>query len=138
MFLQIVYLSTATSLFKRDQLNELLEQARLRNDELDITGLLLYKDMSFIQLIEGPEQQVSELFEAIKSDDRHYNVRLLDKTLKTERTFRQWRMGFVDITKESMDIDGFIDYFAPGVSLDAIIDTPSKALQLLAYFRQRS
>ncbi|WP_419810221.1 BLUF domain-containing protein [Bacterioplanoides sp.] len=138
MFHHIIYLSTATELFKREQLTAMLEQARRNNAKDGITGLLLYKDKSFIQLIEGPEAAVDARFNKIQADRRHYNIRLLDKTEKPHRTFKEWHMGFFDIMKESPKPEGFVDYFAPGASLDALIDTPDQALQLLSYFRSRS
>ena len=50
---QLVYVSAATHAFTKSELLELLNKARANNQRLGITGLLLFKDGDFIQLLEG-------------------------------------------------------------------------------------
>lgn len=138
MYQHIVYLSSAVSLFNTEELQELLEKSRLRNAELGVTGLLLYKDKSFIQLIEGSEQATNELYGIIKGDKRHFNVRLLDQTIKAQRTFKHWHMGFFDLNGKAESVDGYLDCFDHNFRFDDLIRTPDKALELLMYFRARS
>ena len=62
-----------------------------RNALQDITGMLLVQQDSFLQILEGEKSRVTELFEQIKLDPRHTNVRLL-KTSTENRAFEHWSM----------------------------------------------
>ena len=53
MLSHVVYVSTASEPMDDEDLAELLAQSRERNARNDITGMLLYKDSRFIQLLEG-------------------------------------------------------------------------------------
>ena len=47
----------------------MLTEARERNQQLGVTGLLLYKDGDFIQLLEGDKATVKALFQdSIRKD----------------------------------------------------------------------
>lgn len=59
---RIVYTSTASVPFSTAELADLLKSARDNNQRHDITGMLLYKDNNFIQILEGPEQAVRDLY----------------------------------------------------------------------------
>ena len=94
MLFQIVYLSRAGDGFDPDSLDELLALARARNAEQDITGMLLYSEGSFIQVLEGPEQAVQNTFSKIEKDTRHREVKVVLRTHVDERAFAEWSMGF--------------------------------------------
>lgn len=49
----------------------LLQQSRENNLRLGITGLLLYKDLDFTQVIEGEDSTVQKLSSRIERDPRH-------------------------------------------------------------------
>ncbi len=51
--IHLCYVSTAKYLMTQEELLKLLNVARQSNSKLGITGMLLYKDMSFLQVIEG-------------------------------------------------------------------------------------
>ena len=51
--IHLCYVSTATRLMTQADLLDLLATARQRNKACDVTGMLLYKDMSFVQILEG-------------------------------------------------------------------------------------
>ena len=60
-----------------DALKELLHVSRANNERNRITGMLLYKNGHFMQVIEGEEARVTELMNIIKKDIRHKNVDIL-------------------------------------------------------------
>ena len=137
MIQQIVYVSRAVKLMSSIDLSVLLEQSRKRNSELSLTGMLLYKDKSFIQLLEGPSESVKMVIECIKKDRRHIKFStLVDKEVKS-RAFNQWSMSFVNLDVENNQPEGFVDYFSDASIVDDLIATPSKAVELLAYFRAK-
>lgn len=92
---QLVYTSSSNDRFlPRHQLNEILESSRVRNASQDITGLLLYRDGSFAQFLEGPSGAVQATFDRIEKDPRHRGVIVvLNRGVKT-RDFPEWRMGY--------------------------------------------
>lgn len=92
--LQLVYASAATVEFDQEDLVELLRRARENNESLGVTGMLLFHDGSFIQVLEGPPDVVDALFSKIASDPRHGDTTLIYRGQKTERCFGRWSMGF--------------------------------------------
>jgi len=58
---QIVYISKATSGLERKDVEDILESARDKNQGLDITSFLLFNGKSFVQLLEGAPEDVSNL-----------------------------------------------------------------------------
>ena len=54
----VAYVSSATHLMTEDELAAILDVSRERNARDGITGLLLYSDGDFIQVLEGPEAPV--------------------------------------------------------------------------------
>ncbi len=82
-----------------DALAELLEQSRARNLRNRITGLLLYKNGNFMQVLEGDEAKVMKIFASIERDSRHKNVDVLRAEYIQYRDFPDWSMGFTNVDK---------------------------------------
>jgi hypothetical protein len=76
------------------ELNNLLEMARVNNKTKSITGLLLYIDGDFIQIIEGDDFEVNNLYSNIQFDKRHKNIICVSDEKITKRQFPEWSMGF--------------------------------------------
>ena len=106
--IQLVYASAATAPFTRSQLRDLLSQSRKFNSGVGITGLLLYHKLSFFQILEGPENEVTPLYARIERDPRHNRVLLLSKKHVKERNFGAWSMGFVDVDQTAAKLPGFV------------------------------
>lgn len=104
----IIYASAATQRFSEEELVELLNSCRQNNKKRSITGMLLYCQEQFIQVIEGPQPDVVQLFENIKTDPRQSSVlKLFEKPIE-ERCFSQWSMGFHSYNTEELDrIEGY-------------------------------
>ncbi len=101
----LLYSSAATMEFKESDLVALLEQARKFNSEHNITGLLLFHNNSFMQLIEGKKDIIMDLFEyKIFRGSRHDAVTEYYNRPIEKRVFSEWSMGF-----EKLDNNHFID-----------------------------
>ncbi|MFA6245766.1 MAG: BLUF domain-containing protein [Mucilaginibacter sp.] len=97
----IVYISTAVKLMHENQLLDILHNARQHNAALNISGVLLYSEGTFIQVLEGKDSVIDALYSRIQADQRHKNViKLIDEPI-AEKSFSQWLMGFAvtDSTK---------------------------------------
>lgn len=104
---RIVYISAQTVAFDDAALAELLAVARKNNAELGISGMLLYHEGSFMQVLEGQQADVEKLYEKIAQDDRHDNTTVVLRGDVDERTFDEWAMGYLP-TRSLRDIpEGF-------------------------------
>lgn len=93
----VAYVSSATRMFTSDELAAILDVSRERNTRDDITGMLIYSDGNFIQVLEGPEARVRDTVERIRKDARHTQFTfLLDQPIG-ERIFAGWAMGFKNV-----------------------------------------
>jgi hypothetical protein len=94
MIFQLCYTSAATRDMEREDLVELLKISRSKNQEVGITGLLLYTANRFVQLLEGDEQAVRETYGRILADNRHRDIAMVFEQTVEERDCPDWSMGF--------------------------------------------
>ncbi len=91
---QLLYVSNTKSDIPLSALDDLLTASRRNNALLDITGLLLFIDGGFLQILEGEEHSLRQLYARIAKDSRHRDLRLmLDREIPA-RAFPDWNMGF--------------------------------------------
>lgn len=135
--LSIVYVSFSTVPFSDAELDALLEKSRANNTRDGISGMLLYRDGDFLQVLEGPEDAVRATFHRISLDNRHGRVMVLDHSQVEERSFPDWSMGFRRV-KRSEAPAGFVDFFDRTFSPDTLAARGSEAYQYLLSFRQIS
>jgi hypothetical protein len=91
---RLVYVSTAVARPTEAELEALLDEARGRNLEAGITGLLLYNDGNFVQAIEGPPAAIERLWQSLQRDPRHRGITVILDQEDHEREFGQWAMAF--------------------------------------------
>jgi Sensors of blue-light using FAD len=129
-----IYCSSATAAdLSSEDLERLLEQCRRNNAKLDVSGILLYQDRSFFQILEGDRKVVASLFEKISKDPRHTRTTKIIVEPIEQRAFEQWTMGHSKLTaRELAHIPGLNDFFARGLSYMDIGE--GRAKQLLAAF----
>jgi hypothetical protein len=99
----IIYLSWATVPFTNSQLQMLLTAARRRNTELAVTGILLYGNGCFVQVLEGEETVVQEIYARIRQDTRHENFITFANKPVAKRAFTEWAMAFQPATSQQFD-----------------------------------
>ena len=93
--IHLVYMSSAVRWPDMDELAALLHTSYERNRALGITGLLLYRNATFLQVLEGDEAAVREVYARIVRDPRHTGlVKLIDAPV-TQREFPDWTGSFV-------------------------------------------
>lgn len=91
---RIIYLSSATTKFSNDEIMSLLESSRKNNEINEITGLLLYSDGNFLQILEGNKKPLDDLYKKISIDSRHKNIIKVFHGKVPERNYSNWKMGF--------------------------------------------
>lgn len=99
MLVQLLYASRAASAVTADMTESILQQSRVKNPELGITGVLCQGGDVFLQLLEGGRTPVNDLYNRIVRDARHQQVMLLHYREVPERSFGSWTMGHVRLDR---------------------------------------
>lgn len=90
---QLLYVSNTTPTVTVAELDEILASSRRNNSASSITGMLLFLDGGFLQVLEGEESVVRQTYARISADPRHWNIKVLfDRD--APRAFKDWSMGF--------------------------------------------
>ena len=100
---QVLYRSRATGPLSEAALQDLLEAARRFNVEHRISGMLLYSGGYFVQVLEGPEEAVWDLYASIQQDARHTQVVTVNTGPIAERHFAGWSMAFGHAATPDLD-----------------------------------
>ncbi|MBV6652017.1 MAG: BLUF domain-containing protein [Hoeflea sp.] len=98
--LQMLYVSGASRPLSTDQIEKILAVSRRNNLRDGVTGMLLWADGVFIQILEGEAKTVRSVFQRIEADDRHKNVMVVLEQAAGKRLFTQWSMGFKRLDEE--------------------------------------
>ena len=132
----LCYVSTETEHFTQEDLVALLGVARTANTEHDVTGLLLYREGSFYQLLEGKQTAVNHIFEVIKQDPRHKDVRILFSGETETREFSDWRMGFLNLDGVNPEaLAGFSNFLEVDAHPQEFLEELSRGKRLALMFR---
>lgn len=129
--IQLVYVSSATHLMSEDDIMQILRVSRRNNANAGITGLLLYKDGNFLQVLEGEEDKVVALYNKIGQDSRHKDVHILSREVITERMFDEWTMGFQNVGRlNPKDIPGYSAFLSQRFTQEEL-NRPIRRLDVL-------
>jgi hypothetical protein len=133
--IHLIYASVETQGFSSAQLTDLLQKARAENERLHLTGMLLYSDGNFFQVLEGEPDAVDAMYKKLHLDKRHHQLTSILREPIANRYFADWSMGFSSVTPEELSqVDGVNDFFHGGscfVGLDS-----GRAKKLLAAFAE--
>lgn len=106
----IIYLSTGINWFSEKELTDVLEISNINNSHCNVTGLLLYSEGNFIQLLEGEKQDVITTFNRISEDKRHKGITIIASGAIEHRNFPEWAMGFKSVNaNELVELEGYLD-----------------------------
>jgi len=90
----ILYISdyTGTETELDTALLNICANAKKKNPNHGISGVLFYHNGNFLQLIEGERDELENLMSIVAKDTRHMNItRLIDEVIE-ERGFAEWNM----------------------------------------------
>ncbi len=133
----LVYVSLATHPMSEEELGEILHVSRINNEQNDVTGMLLYRDQYFIQVLEGQEEKVQETYRKIQTDLRHQNLLIVHQEDISEREFDNWAMGFNHLDKiDSSDLPAFSDFLENPVD-ESFFNNQGRVMTLLRAFRDK-
>lgn len=97
--------------------------------------MLLYDNATYMQVLEGYEDDVHDIYKSILKDPRNSgNVTLFEEEI-SQRDFPNWSMGFKNLESCSPeDLPGFQDVFNGKLEKELVVNNTSKALDLLLSF----
>jgi len=99
---KLVYVSDAVEPMTRESLHALTERICERNHRKGVTGVLLYGNGHFMQVLEGDLTTLSQTFGRIQRDKRHRHVRLLYFQPIAKRSFGEWAMKVINLDDQRM------------------------------------
>lgn len=133
----LIYVSSAVKAMSEAELIDILKKAREKNTRLNITGMLLFKDGNFLQVLEGDEAEVTKLYETIALDPRHQGQSIIDKGKITRRQFGDWSMGFRNLNEDAVKLlPGFSQFMNKPLTLDEFGADQTGCHELLNLFRE--
>lgn len=92
--IRLIYISTARSQLSTVELGGILRASRRNNAAVGVTGLLVVGGRRFLQALEGPTDAVTQTYDRIKADTRHFAAVTLDSRPISQRDFPDWAMGY--------------------------------------------
>lgn len=131
----IIYLSRATEPLSETQLRTLLEAAHSLNSQHDITGILVYGNQQFLQVLEGEESAVRTTYERIRHDARHRDILVYADKAICSRSFPEWRMAYHAPSPEQQhELAGYVPPHRLYVERPGMTLADTQLLQLLRTF----
>ena len=88
----LAYTSTASEAVDGSDVFAIVAVSARNNVESELTGVLLFKDGLFLQIIEGPGASINTLMSRLERDNRHSDIRTIARKPITQRAFPKWNM----------------------------------------------
>lgn len=133
---ELIYVSVATRDMSAADIKSLLDNARHKNAQRNITGLLVYHRGEFMQLLEGGKEEVFSIYHKVMDDGRHKQVNLLWNGPIKERSFPNWQMAFVGLGDlELKQTAGYSGFLENEFSAQAVDGSPSIGKDFLLSLR---
>lgn len=92
--ISIAYVSSAAVAFNETKLQNLVAQCQRINERLGVTGILVYSDGNFMQVIEGADLATDALYDLIRRDKRHHGVTTVHRQPIEAPEFQGWSMAY--------------------------------------------
>ena len=133
---QLIYVSDLVNA-DETHLAPIVESAVRHNQEDNISGMLLYSEGNFLQVLEGTPEQVEQTYQRVCRDPRHTNIFILTQEDVDERHFADWSMGFRKLSeKDIASFPEYAPYFQFGFNQTDFKAKPGVALEMLKLFNK--
>ncbi|MGB5483024.1 MAG: BLUF domain-containing protein [Parasphingorhabdus sp.] len=110
----ISYISTARPDLAAADFQNILDAAVERNAKLDLTGLLAFNGLNFMQVLEGARDNVNCCIRLIDTDKRHDGMVIFRRQETECREFPDWRMAGILLDEEISDAKPDLDEILAG------------------------
>ncbi|POT55315.1 diguanylate phosphodiesterase [Citrobacter amalonaticus] len=103
MLTTVIYRSHICDNVPFELLSRMVATASQKNEQANVTGILLFNGNHFFQLLEGPEEGVNHIYQCICEDERHYNIVELLRDYAPARRFGKSGMELFDLRAHNRD-----------------------------------
>jgi Sensors of blue-light using FAD len=134
---RIVYVSTAQPGLTDSDIEDLLNVTQSNNDERYLTGYLVHNGPNFMQLLEGPFNEVDEVYGRILRDRRHTGVVRITAEWAEHRVFPNWSMNYFRVDRHG-SVGTMIARRADSVDSLMEAGVPRDLLHLFSKFIQQT
>lgn len=136
---QLIYTSTASPDLTQADIMAIMQKARENNKLRGITGITLYKNGNFMQVIEGEREVVESLYQSISRDSRHMNVMAIMTRYVPEREFGEWSMGIRDLSNFDLrTLEAYNPVFEHPLNSQTFVNDASHALAFIRAFKNHA
>jgi len=108
MLVRLLYVSRLAHSVTADDVARIVANAHRKNRQLDLTGVLIFREGRFAQVLEGREEAVDLLMSRIVLDPRHEDVQVQARVPILRRLFASWNMAFVEDLQSSLEFDRLV------------------------------
>jgi len=134
--IQTAYVSRAAEAVTEESLLSLMQQCMANNEASGITGMLLYGNDTFLQVLEGEEPVLDTLVDKIRKDPRHSEIHFLYRKPVEHRQYTEWSLGFKRISAQGLNaVGGFSAFGAKDFNFDYLIEHEAAVENLMDRFR---
>ena len=109
---RLLYISSAVREFDAHEVQILAANARARNAANGVTGLLIYHDGNFLQVLEGPSEAVQASYTRIMQNWRHKGATVLLREEVETRAFPEFSMACADPGQFGEDVQGMLQHLS--------------------------
>jgi hypothetical protein len=135
--IRLIYVSTLSQGIDEQEISSILEASHRRNEIDGVTGMLLYSQGNFLQVLEGEEPAVLATYARICQDRRHGEIVEIVREPAEVRDFPDWSMGFRNLSGAVAEsLPEAARHFRFGFEDPEIRVKPGLALDLLRRFTQ--
>ncbi|MDO5979851.1 BLUF domain-containing protein [Flavivirga spongiicola] len=110
MLKTICYISDSCQEESLDTLKALYSKAKNNNSKYNITGILIYSNSNFLQVLEGDQTSVDATFKRISLDRRHRNIFKVINIDIQQRIFEDYNFGFTIVNNNNKELDSLYEY----------------------------
>jgi hypothetical protein len=135
--IQTAYVSRAAETMTQEALLSLLQQCLANNESSGVTGMLLYGNDTFLQVLEGEEAVLDAVIDKIRKDPRHSKIHFLYRKPLEQRQYADWSMGFKRISAQGLQaIGGLSEFREKDFNFDYLIEHETVVETLVERFRE--
>jgi hypothetical protein len=133
---QTAYVSRAAEAMTQESLLSLLQQCLTNNEASGVTGMLLYGNGTFLQVLEGEEAVLEAVIEKIEKDPRHSKIHILYRKAIENRQYSDWSMGFRRVSAQGLNNGaGLSEFGAKDFNFDYLIEHEGVVETLMEHYR---
>lgn len=137
MLTYILYQSDRKPICTEAEIQKILASCKKNNSHKDITGMLIYTNNKFMQMLEGDYNAITELYNKIKQDQRHHHVVSISLGMLKKRNFPGWAMALKEVDKKHLTIISEMAQEEKATFSDIMNEgAHAEASKALAYFRK--